>query len=210
MDRSAYATKIVEGLSSGRRPRGFAPLYVALLQELAKGMPVSPQTLADRVGQPLEHVAAVLGQAPNTEFDERGNIVGYGITLRPTPHVFEVDGQRLYTWCALDALMFPALIGKQARIHSRCAETGAPVSLTVDANCAREVVPHGAVVSLVVPRADIRHSFCCNVHFFASDVVAARWVSRHPGTEAVSMGAAFMLGQEVVRQLNHDAELSVV
>ena len=102
------------------------------------------------------------------------------------------------------------LIGKQARIHSPCAETGAPVSLTVDANSAREVVPYGAVVSLVVPGVDIRHSFCCNVHFFASDVVADRWVSRHPGTEAVSIGVAFMLGQEVVRQLNHDAELGVV
>lgn len=210
MDRSAYATKIVEGLSSGRRPKGFAPLYVALLKELAKGMPVSLHTLADRMGQPLEHVAAVLGQASNTEFDAQGNILGYGLTLRPTPHVFEVDGRRLYTWCALDALMFPALIGKQARIHSRCAETAAPVALTVDAHSAREVMPFGAVVSLVVPGADIRHSFYCNVHFFASGGVADRWASRHPGTEVVSIGAAFMLGQEVVQQLNQDAKLGVV
>jgi hypothetical protein len=27
---------------------------------------------------------------------EQGNIVGAGLTLRPTPHHFKVDGRRLY------------------------------------------------------------------------------------------------------------------
>ncbi|WP_455153162.1 organomercurial lyase [Cupriavidus basilensis] len=32
------------------------------------------------------------------------SLVGYGLTLRETRHAFEVDGRRLYTWCAFDTL----------------------------------------------------------------------------------------------------------
>jgi alkylmercury lyase len=56
-----------------------------------------------------------------------------------TPHVFEIDGCRLYTWCALEALMFPALIGKTAHVLSRRAATGVPVSLTFTPGEARKV-----------------------------------------------------------------------
>ncbi|MCQ4438245.1 organomercurial lyase, partial [Clostridioides difficile] len=53
-----------------------------------------------------------LEQAVSTEWDDYGNVVGYGLTLRETPHTFEVDGRRLYTWCAFDTLFFPALIDR--------------------------------------------------------------------------------------------------
>jgi hypothetical protein len=40
----------------------------------------------------------------DTEYDAHGRVVfGSGLTLRPNPHRFEVDGRTLYTWCALDA-----------------------------------------------------------------------------------------------------------
>ena len=209
MDDVTYASAIVEGLSPAQRPDGFARLYVALLRELVKGIPVSPLALARLLEQSVDNVTAILAQAPNTEYDEHGSIIGYGITLRQTPHAFEVEGRRLYTWCALDALMFPTLIGKPARVNSRCAETGASISLTANPHELRDVVPLDAAVSLTVPQTDIRQSFCCHVHFFASRSAANRWVSRCPGTEAVSIEAAFVLGQEVVRKLTHAAELGV-
>ncbi|AFT84851.1 organomercurial lyase [Paraburkholderia phenoliruptrix] len=89
-------------------------------------------------------------------------------SLRGTPHTFEVDGRRLYTWCAFDTLFFPALIGRTAQVVSRCAVTGVPVSLAVTPAAIRDLEPAGATVSLIVPQdtPDIHHAFCCHVHFF--------------------------------------------
>lgn len=66
------------------------------------------------------------------ELDEARNVVGTaGLTLRETPHMFEVEGQRLHAWCALDALTLPRLVGRTARVVSLCAATGVAIRLTV-------------------------------------------------------------------------------
>lgn len=208
MDTTAYITAIAERLSPANRPDGFPELFVALMRELAIGSPVSPDALAAVLGWPAERVATVLEQVPSTEYDDDGNIVGYALTLRETPHVFEIGGQRLYVWCALDALMFPALLGKGARVVSRCPATGAQVSLTVAPDGLHQIEPAGAVVSLVRPDAspDIRGAFCCHVHFFASAAAADGWVAQHEGAEVVSVEDAFRLGQELARQLSPFSE----
>ena len=201
IDKSDFAALIIDGLSGGSRLKAFAPVFVALLRELAKGSPVSVRVLAEASGQSLDQLDAVLRQAPDIEYDPAGNIVGYGITQRQTPHVFEVEGRRLYTWCALDTLMFSALIGKSARVRSLCPETSMPVSLTVDPHELCAVEPPDAAVSLAVPQTGIRQSFCCQVHFFASRADGDRWALRHPEVEVVSVEAAFSLGQKIARRL---------
>ncbi|MDT7533028.1 organomercurial lyase MerB [Sphingobium sp. SA2] len=203
MKHTRYITEIAESLAPANQPEGFGQLFVVLLRELAKGRPVSQTTLAMSLDWPAQQVNAVLERATSTEYDSDGNIVGYGLTLRETSHIFEIDGRRLYAWCALDTLMFPALIGKTAHVSSHCAATGAPVSLTISPNEIRDVVPADAAVSLVLPQetADIRQSFCCHVHFFASVVTAKDWASKHQGVEIVSVQDAFRLAQELSRHL---------
>jgi len=197
------APYILERLTSVNRTNGTADLLVPLLRELAKGRPVSQTTLAKSLDWPAQQVNAVLERTTSTEYDSDGNIVGYVLTLRETSHIFEIDGRRLYAWCALDTLMFPALIGQTARVSSHCAATGAPVSLTVSPNEIRDIAPTDAAVSLVLPQetADIRQSFCCHVHFFASVVTAKDWASKHQGVEIVSVQDAFRLGQELNRHM---------
>lgn len=145
----------------------------------------------------------MLERTTSTEYDDDGKIVGYSLTLRATSHIFEIDGGRLYAWCALDTLMFPALIGETARVSSHCAATGAPVSLTISPNAIRDAVPADAAVSMIHPQmtADIRQSFCCYVHFFASVPTAKDWASKHQGVEIVSVQDAFGLDQELNRHL---------
>ena len=206
MKHTRYITEIAESLAPANQPEGFGQLFVVLLRELAKGRPVSQTTLAMSLDWPAQQVNAVLERATSTEYDSDGNIVGYGLTLRETSHIFEIDGRRLYAWCALDTLMFPALIGQTARVSSHCAATGAPVSLTVSPNEIRDIAPTDAAVSLVLPQetADIRQSFCCHVHFFASVPTAEDWASKHQGLEGlaiVSVHEAFGLGQEFNRHL---------
>lgn len=150
-----------------------------------------------------QRLAGLLEYASSTEFDHDGNIVGYGIALRETAHAFEVDGRRLYTWCALDTLMFPALLGKTAAVFSRCASSGAPIILSVAPHELRCVEPTGVVMSLLLPEAsrDIRRAFCCNVHFFVSARESSNWLSKHPEIQIVGVRDAFRLGQDLAAQL---------
>jgi alkylmercury lyase len=66
----------------------------------------------------------MLADLPDLETDEQGRIVGSGLTLRPTPHRFALDGRQLYTWCALDTLIFPVVLGQGATVESPCHGAG--------------------------------------------------------------------------------------
>lgn len=208
MNTSHYVSEIVERLSPANPPEGFPALLVAVLREIAKGSAVSIEVLAKRLRWPAERVVAALDQTPSTEYDDLGRLIGYGVTQRETPHSFEVDGRRLYTWCALDALMFPAVIGQTAHVRSRCPQTGAPVTLTIAPNEVLALKPAGAALSLLPPGAqeDIRSAFCCHVHFFVSHQAGEDWRLQRPGAEIVSVEDAFRLGQEIAHLLTKDAE----
>jgi alkylmercury lyase len=199
METMRYATELAARLFPADGHGGSRELLVALLRELARGHPVRQESLAATLGCSAGRVAAILASEPSTEYDGDGSVIGYGITLRETAHAFEVSGQRLYTWCALDALMFPILIGKTARVLSHCPATRLPVSLTVSPGGVRDVEPASAVLSLppLQTARDIRSSFCCHVHFYASASAADRSISATPGTELLSIEDAFCLGRVI-------------
>jgi len=95
--------QIVERLGlTGERE---AALHVTLLRELALGQPVTIERLAKSLNWTPDEVVLVLDELPagTIEYDGQGRLIGYGITLRETPHAFVVNDQTLYTWCALDA-----------------------------------------------------------------------------------------------------------
>ena len=78
---------------------------------LSHGSPITVTELADAAGVDV----ADLDNAPaghDVEYDDEHRIVGWGLTLNPTPHTFVVDGRRLHTWCAADTLLFPAILGR--------------------------------------------------------------------------------------------------
>lgn len=203
MEPASRAAEIAKSLLPVSGQDVFPEFFPAVLRELAKGNSVSREALGAVLDWPANRVAAALDHAPSTEYDSDGNIVGYGLTLRETPHLFEIDGRRLYAWCALDTLIFPVLIGKTARVLSRCAGTGTPISLTVGPDGVRNVEPAEAAVSLVRLDAspDVRRSFCCHVHFFASPSAAGGWLSQHDGGEVMTVEDAFRVGQELARWL---------
>ncbi|NPT53843.1 organomercurial lyase MerB [Paraburkholderia elongata] len=203
MNLARYTAELVERLTMGNRSEGFAELFVVLLRELSKGAPVSPAVLALALDRPVVRVTSALEQAVSTEWDDDGNVFGYGLTLRETPHAFEVGGRRLYTWCAFDTLFFPALINRTAHVASRCAATGVPVSLTATPTVIQDAAPTGAAVSLILPQdtPDIRAAFCCHVHFFASAATGQRWAAKRHGIEIVSVQDAFAVGRERAERL---------
>ena len=185
-------------------------LSLALLRLLAQGQPVPLASLAAALRRTEEAVSQGIERLTHIERDEQGRIVAaVGLSLHPTPHHFTVAGRPLYTWCALDTLMYPALLGESASVSSPCPVTGAPIHLQVTSDGVQHLDPPDAVVSLVVPEAeaaacDIRGTFCDIVHFFVSREAAETWERQQPAglpLHILSVPAAFAVGAHITQQL---------
>ncbi len=196
------AAVLESSLGASFNPQGYA-LYRELIHLLAEGQPVSPEHVASVLGLAREETLELLRQRPSLEWDEAGNIVGAGLTLRPTPHRFQLKDRTMYTWCALDSLMFPGLVGQTVEVESPCASTGRPVRVTVTPEGVKQVEPLGAVVSLVAPEAspDVRRVFCDYVNFFYSAEVATGWLAEHPGATMLPVAEAYQLGRRLTESV---------
>lgn len=172
-----------------------------MLRLLVDGDPVTIDDLAGAVKLPVDEVRARLAATPDTEYDGQGRIIGQGLTLRPTRHRFTVSGEELYTWCAFDTLIFPALLDRPARIESISPTSGDTIRVSVDPTVGvTSVEPATAVMSLVnaADTPSIRSSFCNQVHYFTSPQDAASWLTEHPGAQTLPVSDAFELGRTVI------------
>jgi alkylmercury lyase len=178
-------------------------LWLPLLKLLALGDPVGAADLAAATGRPVEDVRAALEAMTDAEYDGSGRIVGMGLTQRPTRHRFEVDGEQLYTWCALDTLIFPTLLGASARIESAYDSASTPVRLRADSSGVTGVEPATAVVSLINPDdiSSVRTSFCNQVHFFASPEEAEPWLENHPEGTVIPVAEAYRLASDMAGKM---------
>jgi alkylmercury lyase len=176
-------------------------MFRNLIPLLAEGQRVSPERIAAALKRLPEEITRTLRRLPNVELDEHGNVIGAGLTLRPTPHRFILRGLTMFTWCALDALIFPALLGQTVQVESQCKSTGIPVRLNITPSGVAHVEPPDAVVSLVIPDAgakDVRCSFCNYVNFFSSREAASQWLAEHPSATTLPVREAYQLGQKLV------------
>jgi alkylmercury lyase len=177
--------------------RAFLEIVPPTLDMLARGKPASPKEIAAAAGKPQEEVQAALEQFPSTEWDEQGGVVGLGLTLQLTPHRLELEDSALFAWCALDALLFPVLLGRPASIESPCRSTGSPVRIEVTPAGIEAAEPSSAVVSIIAARdlASFRSVGCNNTHFFSYPEAASRWLEKHPEASILSVEDAFRLGR---------------
>lgn len=198
----ALATRLAQSCCDRTDPESCA-FCCQLVVLLAEGHPVSVKHIARILGRSPAEITAALHQLPSIERDADGNIVGAGLTLRPTRHRFEVNGRWLSTWCALDALMFPSLLQQTAHVESPCLGTGTLVRITVTPQGVEQIEPLEAVVSVVTPAAhpDIRRAFCDDVNFFRSSEVATGWRAAHPSATIVSVADAYHLGRHLAESV---------
>jgi alkylmercury lyase len=183
--------------------RAFLEIIPPTLKWLARGKPASPEEIAAASGKSPEEVRAVLDRFPSAEWDEQGRVVGLGLTLQLTPHRLGLEGRTLFAWCALDALVFPALLGRPASIESPCRGTGELVHIEVTSAGIEAVEPTAAVVSIVAARdlANFRRVSCNNAHFFSSPEAASRWLEKHPEATILSVEDAFRMGRLIAEGL---------
>jgi alkylmercury lyase len=178
--------------------------FLPLIRLLSNGHPVSPEQLATALERPFEEVTEVLRQFEDIVSDEDGCIVGAGLSLLPTPYRFEVNGHVLYTWCALDTLIFPVWLGRSAQVSSACPATGTPIHLRVSPERLEHVDPPSGVLSLLIADevatcCNIREAFCAYSQFFAERQAASTWLSKYPDAHLLPIEEAFTLGQKLAR-----------
>ena len=175
-----------------------------LIRLLADGAPVSREHLATALGRPSEEVTEALRQFEDIVYDEDGRIVGAGLSLLPTPYRFEVNGHVLFTWCALDTLIFPMWLERSAQVTSACPVTGQPIHLTVTPEHLEHFDPRSLVLSLLIQDglatcSNIREAFCSFSQFFASQEAASTWHALYPDAHLLPIEEAFILGQKLAR-----------
>jgi alkylmercury lyase len=179
-------------------------LRVVLLQLLAQGRPVSLTRLAAAVGTTSALVASTLAAYPDIERDSGGDIVGWGLSLRSTAHQFRLGPTALFTWCAFDTLMYPAILGRTAVVATTCPTTRSAIQLVVHPDAITDLNPPSAVISVVLPDASscttIRAAFCAHGHAFATAEAAATWKVTTPRALLLPL----LTAHQIARQVAHE------
>jgi hypothetical protein len=82
--------------------------------------------------------------------------------LRAVQYLISTTAMELYTWCALDTLIFPVVLDWSAVIESTSPTSGSTIRVIATPTAVTAVEPATAVVSLVNPEdlTSIRSSFC--------------------------------------------------
>jgi alkylmercury lyase len=187
-------------------------LTLLLLDLLAGGQPVSAEQLAGRSEQSPDQIEDIFKRFRECggEFDGQGNLVGAALTLNPTAHRFLINGKELYTWCALDALFLPNLLGRTAEVASTCPVTGQIIQLSINPEGVVNHSPAGLVLSITIPGVSCETGCCCHgnktgprsdacsqMHFFSSRAAADEWLRDRPGVAVLTIAEAWQLAKAI-------------
>ena len=193
--------KAVAGMLKGAAATEEPQLPGLLLRLLAEGSPIPPARIAAELSISPDELASALEQSTAVELDKDGNVTAaFGLTLSPTPHRFQANGHEFYTWCALDTLYIPGVIGQTARVESTCPVTGTKIRLTVTPDGIEALEPPEAIMVIAIPETPqachgIRESFCNHVHFLGSREAASEWSAKNQKTIVLSVDDAHKVGQ---------------
>lgn len=155
----ALASKLEELMGPEALTPRTAAFVLHAARMLAEGKPVSVERVSDALA--LDHRSTqaaidLLNASHQLNYTSGGLINAVaGLSLVPTNHRFIVDGKMLYTWCAVDALFLPELLGKTAKVESRCPVSDQAILLTVaPGQGIVSATPDSAAVSIMVPSTD--------------------------------------------------------
>ena len=173
-------------------------LCCQIIRQVARGKPVARTHLQTSLHISQHELEQRLTRLPETEVDQQGNILGWGVTLVPTSHRFELDGKLLYTWCAFDTVLFPPQLDRQAFVLSTCSITSQAITfLATPSGEIRDLAPASSVMSLIIPPSRLectRGSFCQQSLFFQSASAAQTFLMAHPEAILLSLEEAGRLG----------------
>ena len=184
--------------------RNAARFTAPMIRLVAEGRPVALERIAAEADVPVEEIESWLRAQPGTDWDDRGRLLGFGLTQRPTRHRYLIDGRVLFTFCAADTLIFTPILGRPARVESSCPTTGQPIRIELTPEAVTSADPTTTVVSqlnLCCGASDIRGSLCDYGHFFASVSAAQPWRRAHPDGDVRPVGDFFDIAMGISREL---------
>jgi alkylmercury lyase len=170
-------------------------------RRLARGIPASPEEIASDSGSQTAEVKRILNDWIGVYTDAEKRVFGFwGLSIPGMKHRFEVDGVRLHTWCAWDAIFLPELLDRTARVESVCEQSGQPVRLTVSPTGVESAEPPSPFISFLLPDAsrfgsDIINRFCHYVNFFRSRAEGEAWSAKNPDTFLLTLDEAVELAR---------------
>jgi hypothetical protein len=163
-----------------------------------------PAELADGVQQAFglpPRRADTLGELVESFASRRGTLRPENlISEKPTPHEVKVDGQNLYTFCFVDALMLPfALRGEPVEVRSKTSGGEEIRALVTEEGV--DGWPPGAVVSFGASRegkGSVEQCLCPYLNAFSSRAEYERWAADNPQaiTVGISLEDAFDLARD--------------
>lgn len=161
-----------------------------LLRELAGGDAGSGPVARAETGSGGEAESLLSGSSLAASIDRgpEGSIRGFlGLSLQPTCHRLRVAGRDLWTWCALDSLYLPELLGSPASITSTDPQNGTEIRIALNAGEIQSLHPDGTVLSIVRPQSwdctsacSVKRTACSFIFFFESKDSAATWLGAQP------------------------------
>lgn len=178
-------------------------LCLPILSQVTRGKSLEKAALAASLHLGQEELEQRLLHLHDTEFDQHGNIIGWGVTLVPTRHRFHIHEQDLFTWCAFDTVLFPPWLGAAARVNSTCPVTGRPIAFdATPEGTIKNLIPANCVMTLLIPaerRDCVRAIFCERSLFFASEEAASTFLKAHPEAVLLSIEEAAYVGKLVAQ-----------
>lgn len=180
-----------------------ARLEILIYRTLAEGQPVSAARLAAAANVPIEIINTLFeqGKAQGGEWDAEGRLVGNVLTLNPTQHRFRVNEIEMYTWCSLDAMHLPGLLGRKAEVESSDPVSGEKINLTIPPNSTPTYHPPGTVLSIMLTPGDRngpQSPVCSQMLFFAARGNAEIWIQDHPEATIMTVEEVYQLVREHV------------
>ena len=181
-------------------------LLVLVWRSLATGRPVTRNQIDEFVSDlGIEPAQADHFLRQMTERETDDSIVGImGLSLNDHAHRFTVNGIPMSTWCAVDTLFLPAMLGQTAAVESESPLSKETVRVAVSPEGVQASQPADAVVTIVVPNetdmssvASIWMTFCHHIFFFASRREAEQWAGNRDDIEYLSLDQAYELGQQL-------------
>ncbi|MGH9139385.1 MAG: organomercurial lyase [Acidimicrobiales bacterium] len=154
---------------------------------LRRGAAATPADLAASTALTTNTVIEVLEAMADrgaVELDADGNVIGIGgLSLVPTRHQLELDGVRLHTWCAVDALGIPAALEASAVARLRCTHCEQQIHVVFEQGS-----PGGSATVVTwfphVTPTNVRRDFCDVANVFCSPAHLDAWrdaAGRPPG-----------------------------
>lgn len=161
---------------------------VNVQKELLKGKPLSKTKYYELIKEDRDKADSFLELWG--EVNKNDEITAFaGLSLTPTKHKFIVENITLYTWCAVDAILFTDWLQVSSHAVSADPIDNTEIELEMEVDFLLWSNPYPIYISIVedIDACNIKSSFCNHVSFWASETTAKKWLNNHPNGKILTL-----------------------